>query len=71
MSKPLPPCRDCRRRSPGCHDANACPAWGIYQQNLAAWHEMYRAATIPQAEMNIYEKRRRAIARNRSNRRDR
>lgn len=70
MSKPLSPCRDCRPRSPGCHDVDACPAWGIYQQNLAAWHAMYRAATIPQAELHDYEKRRREVCRNRIKRRD-
>jgi len=71
MSKPDSPCRDCRRRAPGCHDATACPAWGQYQQDLAVWHELYRAATISQAEMDNYDKGRRRAARNSSHRRDR
>lgn len=71
MSKPAAPCRDCRRRAPGCHDAAVCSAWGQYQRDLVAWHDMYRADTIPQAEMDNYDKQRRAVARNRSNRRDR
>lgn len=71
MSKPDSPCRDCCRRAPGCHDATACPAWGQYQQDLAAWHELYRAATVSQAEMDNYDKGRRRAARNSSHRRDR
>lgn len=71
MSKPDSPCRDCRRRAPGCHDAAVCSAWGQYQRDLAAWHDMYRAATVSQAEMDNYDKGRRRAARNSSRRRDR
>lgn len=45
--------------------------WAFWVQDLAAWHNMYRAATLPQSEMDRYNKGRRRAARNRSHRRDR
>lgn len=34
----MPPCRECQRRAPGCHNKDTCPAWGRYQAALAEHH---------------------------------
>ena len=43
MRRPDSPCRGCRRRAPGCHNGDTCPAWGRYQAALAAYNAQHRA----------------------------
>ena len=68
MRRPDSPCRGCRRRAPGCHNGDTCPAWGRYQQALTDWNKMCRAAVVGQTDIDNYDKDRRRAARNKSNR---
>lgn len=49
----MPPCgRYCPKRSQVCHDREVCPEWGIYEDELAAWHKMLRDARRAESDYN-------------------
>ena len=43
MTKPVAPCKDCRKREIGCHAK--CKKYNKFSVDLAAWHAAVREET--------------------------
>ncbi len=69
MSRPMPPCRECSRRRPGCHDAATCPAWGQYYTELEMFNARHRERLRLENIMTEYDISRRKRQDRRDNRR--
>lgn len=42
--KPTPPCYQCDKRRPGCHDPQECAAWADFEQAQAAFRAAKNSA---------------------------
>lgn len=52
------PCKDCQRRTLGCHNVDACPEWREYVESVQAEKAKRREVRMEQEAWGAHLKRR-------------